>query len=134
MIFRIEDPLDEWMAGEAVLESISIVAPDFTARSGGPTRISMEDGVVRLEGFRLLHDEGELEAAGFVDLEEERLDLTLRGQSSLRAAEPFVPGLDAEGALAVEIAVSGSAAEPEVFGTGTIRGGVVSAWMASRTA
>ena len=121
--FRIEDPLDEWTAAEAVLESVSIATPDFIAASGGPARIRMEDGAVRLEGFRLLHDEGELEAGGSVDLDEERLDLTLRGQSSLRAAEPFVPGLDAEGALAVEIAVSGSAAEPEVFGTGTIRGG-----------
>lgn len=121
--FRIDDPLDEWMEGAAVLESVRIAAPDFVAESGGPTRIVMEDGAVRVEGFRLRHAEGELEAGGSIELDEERLDLTLRGQSSLRAAEPFVPGLTADGGLALEIAVAGSTSEPEVFGTGTIRDG-----------
>ena len=53
--FRIEDPLDEWMTAEAVLESLRIVTPEFTAESGGPARIVMEEGVVELEEFRLLH-------------------------------------------------------------------------------
>ena len=121
--FRIDDPLDEWMAGAAVLESLRIAAPDFVAESGGPTRIVMEDGAVRVEGFRLRHAEGELEAGGSIELDEERLDLTLRGQSSLRVAEPFVPGLTADGGLSLEIAVAGPTSEPEVFGTGTIRDG-----------
>ena len=121
--FRIEDPLDEWMTAEAVLESLRIVTPEFTAESGGPARIVMEDGVVEVEEFRLLHPGGELAAAGSVDLGEERLDLTLSGESSLRAVEPFVPDLDADGALALEIAVVGSTTEPEVFGEGTIRDG-----------
>ncbi len=121
--FRIDDPLDEWMAAEAILESLRIETPEFMAESGGPARIVMEDGVVQLEEFRLLHPGGELAAAGSVDLEEERLDLTLSGESSLRAAEPFVSGLSADGALALEIAVVGSTAEPEVFGEGTIRDG-----------
>ena len=111
------------MTAEAVLESLRIEAPEFTAESGGPARIVMEDGVVELEEFRLLHPGGELAAAGSVDLGEERLDLTLSGESSLRAAEPFVPDLDADGALALEIAVAGSTTEPEVFGEGTIRDG-----------
>ena len=121
--FRIEDPLDEWMTAEAVLESLRIEAPELTAESGGPARILMEDGVVELEEFRLLHPDGEFAAAGSIDLGEERLELTLRGESSLRAAEPFVSGLSADGALALEIAVVGSTTEPEVFGEGTIRDG-----------
>lgn len=121
--FRIEDPLDEWMTAEATLESLRIETPEFVAESGGPARIVMEDGVVEVEEFRLLHPGGELAAAGSVDLGEERIDLTLSGESSLRAAEPFVADLDADGALALEIAVVGSTAEPEVFGEGTIRDG-----------
>ncbi|MCY3746307.1 MAG: translocation/assembly module TamB domain-containing protein [Acidobacteria bacterium] len=121
--FRIEDPLDEWMTAEATLESLRIETPEFTAESGGPARIVMEDGVVEVEEFRVLHSGGELAAGGSVDLGEERLDLTLSGESSLRAAEPFVADLDADGALALEIAVVGSTAAPEVFGEGTIRDG-----------
>ena len=121
--FRIEDPLDEWMTGEATLDSLKISAPDFFAESGGPTRIRMEDGAVQVEGFRLLHAEGELRAGGSIDLDEERLDLTLLGQGSLRAAELFVPGLSADGGFQLEAAVAGPSAEPEVFGTATIREG-----------
>ncbi len=121
--FRIEDPLDEWMTGEATLDSLKISAPDFVAESGGPTRIRMEDGAVQVEGFRLLHAEGELRAGGSIDLDEERLDLTLLGQGSLRAAELFVPGLSADGGFQLEAAVAGPSAEPEVFGTATIRDG-----------
>ena len=121
--FRIEDPLDEWMTGEATLDSLKISAPDFFAESGGPTRIRMEDGAVQVEGFRLLHAEGELRAAGSINLDEERLDLTLLGQGSLRAAELFVPGLSADGGFQLEAAVAGPSAEPEVFGTATIRDG-----------
>ena len=121
--FRIDDPLDEWMTGEAALDSIRISAPDFAAESAGPTRIVMEDGAVQVEGFRLLHAEGELEAGGSIDLEAERLDLTVRGEGSLRAAEPFVPGLRADGGFALEAAVAGPSEQPEVFGTATIRDG-----------
>ena len=121
--FRIEDPLDEWMTGEATLDSLKISAPDFVAESGGPTHIRMEDGAVQVEGFRLLHAEGELRAGGSIDLDEERLDLTLLGQGSLRAAELFVPGLSADGGFQLEAAVAGPSAEPEVFGTATIQDG-----------
>ena len=121
--FRIEDPLDEWMTGEATLDSLKISAPDFVAESGRPTHIRMEDGAVQVEGFRLLHAEGELRAGGSIDLDEERLDLTLLGQGSLRAAELFVPGLSADGGFQLEAAVAGPSAEPEVFGTATIRDG-----------
>ncbi len=121
--FRLEDPLDEWMAAEATLESLRIEAPEFAAESGGPARIVMEDGVVEVEEFRLLHPDGELAAAGSVDLGEERLDLTMRGQASLRGAEPFVAGLTADGGLALEVSVAGSLAEPEMFGTAAIEDG-----------
>lgn len=121
--FGFDDPADEWMTGEAVLESLRIATPEFVAESDGPTRILMEDGAVQLERFRLVHSDGELEGAGFIDLDEERLDLTLRGRSSLRAAEPFVSGLTADGELALEIAVGGAPAEPEVVGTAAIRNG-----------
>ena len=89
--FRIEDPLDEWMAAEATLESLRIEAPEFVAESGGPARIVMEDGVVELEEFRLLHPDGEFAAAGSADLGEERLDLTMRGQASLRGPSRSSP-------------------------------------------
>ena len=121
--FRIEDPLDEWMTGGATLDHLRISAPDFVAESGGPTRVLMEDGTVRLEGFRLLSPDGDLQAAGSIDLDEERLDLTLLGQGSLEAAEPFVPGLTAEGEFRLEATVAGPTTEPEVLGTGTIRDG-----------
>ena len=110
------------MTGEATLDSLKFSAPDFVAESGGPTRIRMEDGAVQVEGFRLQHAEGELRAGGSIDLDEERLDLTLLGQGSLRAAELFVPGLTANGEFHLEAAVAGSTTEPEVLGTGTIRG------------
>ena len=121
--FRIEDPLDEWMTGGATLDGLRISAPDFVAESGGPTRILMEDGTVQVEGFRLLYADGELQAAGSIDLDEERLDLTLLGQGSLQAAEPFVPGLTAEGEFHLEASVAGPTTAPEVLGTGTIRDG-----------
>ena len=121
--FRIEDPLDEWMTGGATLDGLRISAPDFVAESGGPTRILMEDGTVQVEGFRLLYADGELQATGSIDLDEERLDLTLLGQGSLQAAEPFVPGLTAEGEFHLEASVAGPTTAPEVLGTGTIRDG-----------
>ncbi len=121
--FRIEDPLEEWMTGDVTLDSFKISTPDFVAESGGPTRILMEDGTVLVERFRLVHPDGELQAAGAIGLDEQRLDLTVHGQSSLRVAEAFVTGLSADGALDLEIAVAGSTSEPEVFGTATVRDG-----------
>ncbi len=119
--FRVEDPLDEWMTGTATLDRLKVSAPDLVAESAGPTRILMEDGAVRVDGFRLAHAEGALEIGGSIDLDEERLDLTLLGRSALRAAEPFVSGLTADGELELEITIAGPTTDPEMFGTGTIR-------------
>ena len=121
--FGIEDPLDEWMTGTATIESLKISAPDFLAESGGPTRILMEDGIVRVEGFRLVHADGELQAAGSIGLDEQLLDLTLMGQGSSKAAELFAPGLTADGEFELEVAVAGPWTEPELLGTGRIREG-----------
>ena len=121
--FHIEDPLDEWMTGTATLESLKITAPDFVAETGGPTTVRLEDARVHVEGLRLLHADSQLALAGSIGLDDELLDLSLLGQTSLLATAPFVPWLAADGEFGLEAAVVGPWTEPEVLGTGTIRGG-----------
>lgn len=121
--FHIEDPLDEWMTGAASLASLKIAAPNFEAVLDGPADILLEDARVHVQGLRLLHSESQLRLAGSIGLDDELLDLSLQGQTSLRAAEPFVPWLAADGQFDLEATVGGPWTEPEVLGTGTIRGG-----------
>lgn len=121
--FYIEDPLDEWMTGAASLASLKIAAPNFAAVLGGPAGILLEDARVHVQGLRLLHADSQLRLAGSIGLDDELLDLSLQGQTSLRAAEPFVPWLAADGQFDIEAAVVGPWTEPEVLGTGTIRDG-----------
>lgn len=121
--FHIEDPLDEWMTGTATLETLRIAAPDFVAESGGPTTVRLEDARVHVEGLRLLHADSQLAVAGSIGLDDELLDLSLVGQTSLLATAPFVPWLAADGEFGLEAAVVGPWTEPEVLGTGTIRNG-----------
>ena len=121
--FHIEDPLDEWMTGAAILETLKIAAPDFAAASGGPTTVRLEDARVHIEGLRLLHADSQLALAGSIGLDDQLLDLSLLGQTSLLAAAPFIPWLSADGEFGLEAAVVGPWTEPEVLGTGTIRNG-----------
>ena len=121
--FHIEDPLDEWMTGSATLASLKVAAPDFEAVSDGPARVVLKDARVHIEGLRLLHTGSQLRLAGSVGLDDELLDLSLEGRTSLRAAEPFVPWLAADGQFDLEAAVVGPWTEPEVLGTGAIRDG-----------
>ena len=121
--FHIEDPLDEWMTGTATLERLEISAPNFAAETGGPTTIRLEDARVRVDGLRLLHAESQLGLEGTIGLDDQLLDLTMLGQTSLRVTDPFVPWLAADGEFGLEAAVVGPWTEPEVLGTGTIRDG-----------
>ena len=121
--FHIENPLDEWMTGTATLETLKLSAPDFVAESGGPTHVRLEDARVHIEGLRLLHDDSQLGLAGSIGLDDQLLDFSLLGQTSLRVAAPFVPWLAADGDFGLEAAVVGPWTEPEVLGTGTIRNG-----------
>ena len=121
--FHIEDPLDEWMTGTATLETLRVTAPDFVAESGGPTTVRLEDARVYVEGLRLLHADSQLAVAGSIGLDDELIDLSLLGQTSLLAAAPFVPWLSADGEFDLEAAVVGPWTEPEVLGAGTIRNG-----------
>ena len=121
--FHIEDPLDEWMTGAATLEYLEISAPDFAAAAAGSTTIRLEDARVHVDGLRLLHADSQLGLDGSIGLDDQLLDLTVLGQTSLRVTEPFVPWLAAEGEFGLEAAVVGPWTEPEVLGNGTIRGG-----------
>jgi hypothetical protein len=121
--FHIEDPLDEWMTGRATLETLRVAAPDFVAESGGPTTVRLEDARVHIEDLRLLHADSQLALAGSIGLDDQLLDISLLGQTSLLAAAPFVPWLAADGEFGLEAAVVGPWTEPEVLGTGTIRDG-----------
>lgn len=121
--FHIEDPLDEWMTGAATLATLKIAAPDFVAESGGPTTVRLEDARVHVEGLRLRHADSQLALAGSIGLDDQLLDFSLLGQTSLLAAAPFVPWLSADGEFGLEAAVVGPWTEPEVLGTGTIRNG-----------
>ena len=121
--FHIEDPNDEWMTGSATLASLTISAPDFDAASTGPAGVRLEDARVHVEGLGLAHDESRLRLAGSIGLDDRLLDLSLSGQTSLLAAEPFVPGLSAEGRFDLDAEVVGAWTEPEIVGAGTIRDG-----------
>lgn len=121
--FHIENPHDEWMTGGGTLTGLDLSAPDFTASLGGPARVRLANARVELEPLELRRDEALLRLAGAVDLDEERLDLSLSGRTSLAAAEPLVEGLDAEGELSLDVAVRGPWASPGIVGTGRIRDG-----------
>ena len=121
--FHIEDPLDEWMTGAATLETLTISAPDFVAEAAGPTEVRLEEARVHIDGLRLLHRDSQLGLAGSIGLDDQVLDFSLLGQTSLRVAAPFVPWLTADGEFGLEAAVVGPWSEPEFLGTGTIRGG-----------
>lgn len=121
--FHIEDPLDEWMTGTATVESLTISEPNYVAEAAGPTTIRLEDARVHVEGLRLLHADSQLGLAGSIGLDDQLLDLSLQGQTSLRVTEPFIPWLAADGEFGLEAAVVGPWTEPEVLGSGTIRNG-----------
>ncbi len=121
--FHIEDPGDEWMTGTAALEELRISTPGFSAATTGPAEIRLEDGRVHIERFGLVQGESRVELAGTVGLDDESLDLSLSGQTSLLAVAQFVPGLTAEGQFDLDAELVGPWSAPEVLGQGNIRNG-----------
>lgn len=121
--FHIEDPLDEWMTGTATLETLKIATPEFAAESSGPTAIRLEDARVHLEGLELARGDSRLQLAGHIGLDDQLLDLSLSGETSLLTIEPFVEGLAAEGRFDLDAEVVGPLTAPELLGAGTVRAG-----------
>ena len=123
--FHIESPHDEWMTGSATLARLEVTGADFAAETTGPTRVVLEDARVTVAGLELAESESRLRVSGSIGLDDELLDLSVEGRTALAAAEPFLPGLSAEGIFDLDAEVAGPWSGPEVLGEGTIRSGAV---------
>lgn len=121
--FHLENPHDEWMTGSATITGLDLAAPDFAASLTAPAEVRLADARVELDPLELRRDEARLLLAGAVDLDAERLDLSISGRTSLAAAEPLVEGLDAEGELSLDVGVRGPWTSPGIVGAGRIRDG-----------
>ncbi len=123
--FHLENPHDEWMTGAGELTRFRVVAPGLAVDSTGPTRISIADARVTVEGFEAAQGDDRLRLSGTVGLADTLLDFALDGNVSLAVLENFTSGLSFEGDFGVEAEVRGPWDAPEVLGRGFIRAGSV---------
>ena len=90
-----------------------------------PFVADMRGGVVSTETIRIAGDVGSVTVSGSVDIAEEALDFTARGDLEPRILSLFVPAISVSGSATTDLRVSGSWKDPQISGQLTLADGAI---------
>ncbi len=121
VVGELRDP--SHLTAEATLEQLDLDLFDYEVRNDGPIRLGLDRNVVRVERLRLTGSGTQLELAGEIDLEDDRLAGTAAGDVNLGVLQGFFPDLRSSGAAAVQADIGGRLREPLFTGRARVSEG-----------
>ena len=117
---RLSGPLAEprdWRA-ELALDHLDVLAPDYPGHAPAPVRARFEKGVLTVEDFAIAGEGTDLSLRGRADLlGGGQLDFQASGATDLRGLVAVSPRLRGFGAARLDVALTGTRADPRVLGT-----------------
>lgn len=111
------------LTAEATVEQLELDLFDYQVRNDGPIRLTLDSSVVSVDRLRLTGVGTQLEMAGEIGLEDERLSATATGDASLGILQGFFRDLRSEGEAAVQADIGGRLSEPLFTGRATLKDG-----------
>jgi outer membrane protein assembly complex protein YaeT len=105
------------VSARASFEELRLTLGNFHLEQQGESRLSLEQGVARVDQFLLTGPETRVEAAGTADLlGPAGVDLSVSGNMNAALLSAFVEDLQAAGEARFQLAVAGRAEDPQVNG------------------
>ena len=117
---RVYGPLAQprELRAEVTLDHLDVLAPDYPAHAPAPVRARFEGGVLTVEDFRVAAEGTDVSLRGRADLlGEGQLDFQASGTADLRGLIAVSPRLRGFGAARLDVALTGTRAEPRVLGS-----------------
>ena len=113
------------VTGELRLDRLEIRAADLPVTQQVPTRISVGDGLARIEAWDWTGQGATLSVRGQVRLVDQQLAILANGTVDLRMLTPFVrdAGITTAGTLAPRLSITGVLDDPRIDGDVTIANG-----------
>jgi translocation and assembly module TamB len=111
------------LVGEASLDELSLLFPEYPVLSRGPLRLDLAHGIVSLKALRLAGEGTDLEISGEAGvLGQGALLVVARGTADLRALAALSRRLRGSGGARLSVTVSGTTSAPRVDGRLTLQG------------
>jgi hypothetical protein len=117
---RVAGPLLEprGLRGEVRMEAFELSVPDYAGRATEPVRARFENGSLLVDDFHIVAEGTDLRLRGEADLlDQGPLDLKVSGDADLRGLVAVSPRLRGFGGGPLEVAVTGTRAEPRLAGS-----------------
>ena len=117
---RVTGPLGEprRLHGEVRMEAFELNVPDYPGRATEPVRARFENGTLMVDDFHVVAEGTDLRLRGEADLlDDGPLDLKVSGDADLRGLVAVSPRLRGFGGGRLEVAVTGTRAEPRLSGS-----------------
>ena len=122
---RVRGPLGEprELNADLTLERFDVLAPDYPGRAKMPVRARFEKGVLTVEDFDIAAEGTDVSLRGRADLlGRGQIDLQAQGATDLRGLVAVSSRLRGFGGARLDVAVTGTRAEPRVPGVATAGG------------
>ena len=115
------------VTGELRLDRLEIRAADLPVTQQAPTRISVRDGLARIEAWDWTGEGATLGVSGQLRLVDHQLAVLANGTVDLRMLTPFVrdAGVTTAGTLAPRLSITGALEDPRIDGDATLANGEI---------
>lgn len=107
----------------AVVEQLDLRLFDYRLRNDGPLRLSVAQGIARIEQLGLIGEGTKLEIAGNARLSDERLDITASGDANLGILQGLLRDIRSTGEARLRATLGGTVSAPTVNGSLSVVGG-----------
>ncbi|MCE2541956.1 MAG: translocation/assembly module TamB domain-containing protein [Acidobacteria bacterium] len=107
----------------ATVEQLGLDIYGYSVRNAGTVRFELDRNVVGIEQMRLAGDGTVLDLAGEIGLGDQRLDLSLSGDTGLALFEEFFPDVRSSGNATLVAEIGGTFDQPQVSGEAVLDGG-----------
>ena len=106
-----------------LVEQLDLRLFDYRIRNEGPIRLALEQQAVRVEHLRLTGEGTELDLAGTIGLDDERIALRATGDANLGILQGFFGDLRSAGNAELVAEIQGSLRDPQLLGQAFIYDG-----------
>jgi autotransporter translocation and assembly factor TamB len=114
----------EHLRVDATVETVEMKLLDYPLKNGAPVRIALERQQVRIDDLQLVDaDATKLRISGGIDLNTQRMALTVAGDANLGIVQGFSRDVRGAGRAALVAAIAGPLAQPQISGSATITDG-----------
>jgi hypothetical protein len=113
----------EHLRVDARADALTLRLFDYVVNNDGPLRVAYEEQQVRVNELRLVGEGTRLDVGGTVDLGEQRIAISARGDANLGILQGFMRDLRSSGQADLSAAITGPLDRPIFSGEASIAGG-----------